>query len=120
VRKSPLPPRKSRIPRVNRQRKAKRSKRYKAFLSSAKWKQLRKTAFIKAGNQCEEWFYTEVIDEATGLRWFTSGRCPNTERLHVDHLTYARFGGNELPEDLKVRCFDCHMRRHALEGKRIA
>jgi 5-methylcytosine-specific restriction endonuclease McrA len=116
MKRSPLPPRKSRIPRVNRQRKSKREKRYKAFLSSAKWKQLRKEAIQRAGYQCEE--VCQVVFSTA--RAVLLHRCHNTERLHVDHLTYARFGGNELPEDLKVRCSHCHMRRHALEGKRIA
>jgi 5-methylcytosine-specific restriction endonuclease McrA len=116
MKRSPMPPRKSRIPRVNKERRAKKSKRYKAFLSSAKWKQLRKEALERAGFQCEE--VSRVVYSSSQA--MIVHRCHNTDRLHVDHLTYARFGGDELPEDLKVRCFDCHMKRHALEGKRIA
>jgi 5-methylcytosine-specific restriction endonuclease McrA len=109
------------IPKVNAKRKAKREKAYKSFLSSAKWKQLRKEALQRAGYQCETEFQfsPDISNYGMDYEWVVF-RCPSTDRLHVDHLTYARFGGDELPEDLKVLCYDHHMKRHALEGKRIA
>jgi 5-methylcytosine-specific restriction endonuclease McrA len=123
MRRTPMPPRTSRLsrgpmkqsrkPLAKRGRaKAKREKKYKSFLSSAAWKRIRKAALERAGYQCErtlsDWDGTPIL------------RCAETEKLAVHHLTYARFGGNELPTDLRVLCSICHNELHAREGKRIA
>lgn len=130
MKKSPLPRRRSYITRSplprggirrsNPARKAKKAARYKAFLSSAVWKRIRKAALERAGHQCEgEQEYMACNNHGIGI-CMTSARCWETEKLTVHHKTYARFGGKELPEDLEVRCKSCHDYHHALEGKRIA
>lgn len=99
------------IPTRNDARIAKRKKAYSSFLKSAVWKRIRKAAIERAGGQCqfESWFAGTVM---------LLMRCPQREQLTVDHLSYARFGGRELPSDLKVLCRFHHNRKSALTGKR--
>lgn len=80
--------------------KAKKVERQKAFYASATWRRLKKEAKARAGNQCEyaRWYY---LPESDTCEWL---RCPDTERLHVHHKSNARFGGDEIPEDLQVLC----------------
>lgn len=68
-------------------------RKYLAFLRSAAWKVLRGAALESAGHRCTWCQRTEVL-------------------LHVHHLTYARFGGGELPTDLQVLCDGCHAEAH--------
>lgn len=68
---------------------------YYQFIHSRAWLWIRKRALHRAGYKCE--------------------RCRSHEHLHVHHKTYARFGGNELPEDLMVLCVDCHTVQHGRE-----
>lgn len=95
------------IRKVNPVAKAKREKRYKAHLSSAYWKALRR----------ERW---EVV-----LRMYGDGTCENCggpivslSEAHLGHRTYARFG-HELIEDVEIDCPRCNMEEAALRGKRI-
>src|SRR5690349_6338903 len=76
-------------------RKAKKEKRYDAFMASPEWKKIRRGAIRRAGYRCAYLTYVE------GKGW---KRCKTTEHLHVHHKTYARFGGGELPSDLIVYC----------------
>lgn len=114
IARSAIETKRGRIPKVNPARRAKKAAKYKAFLSSAVWKRMRKEALERAEYQCE----------ATRVRYsrFTFmemvARCEATEKLTVHHLSYARFGGDELPEDLQVLCKYCHDRHSALTGKR--
>jgi 5-methylcytosine-specific restriction endonuclease McrA len=109
------------MPKVNARQQAKKAAKYKAFLSSAVWKRLRREALERAGHRCEwiSWGHERGVPP-TSLEFMDLARCPATEKLTVHHVTYARFGGAELPEDLRVLCKHCHDRHHALEGKRIA
>lgn len=87
--------------------KRKKEARYKAYLSSPAWKTKRKEALERAGHRCE-YEYAAVVDADTGRQIGTwMKRCPETTRLHVHHLTYARFG-DERPEDLQVLCAAHH------------
>jgi 5-methylcytosine-specific restriction endonuclease McrA len=108
------------MPKVNARQQAKKAAKYKAFLSSAVWKRLRREALERAGHQCEGTRDGFARLYAGGPVVSFRVRCPEDTRLTVHHVTYARVGGAELPEDLRVLCKHCHDRHHALEGKRIA
>lgn len=82
--------------------KARREKAYKAFLSSAAWKRIRKAKLAEQPT-CELML--------TGCEW--------DERLTVHHVRYTRFGGQEQMADLQTACRSCHNRHHATAGKRI-
>lgn len=69
------------------------SAEYKQFMQSDEWDEIRKAALKRANYQCSQ----------CGAR--------NT-KLDVHHLTYERFGGDELPNDLEVLCRHCHKREH--------
>lgn len=64
---------------------------YKNHIASPKWKAIRANVIAIRGSKCEE--------------------CGSTSRLHVHHLHYRTFG-DELPEDLKVLCKNCHDKKH--------
>lgn len=120
-----MPPRKTRlrsrspikqggtpIKKVNPERKAKRAKKFKAYLSSAAWKNLRLARFRVDGWRC-----TAVVPLCIGEFM----RCPNWDEtgsgkgLICDHLTYARFGHENL-DDLRTLCRSCNARETT--GKR--
>jgi 5-methylcytosine-specific restriction endonuclease McrA len=69
----------------------KRRKQYLRYLNSDKWAKTRRRALERAGFRC--------------------AKCQRSKRLHVHHLTYARFG-NENDEDLQVLCERCHRALH--------
>jgi 5-methylcytosine-specific restriction endonuclease McrA len=74
-----------------RERRATRRARHRAYLHSPAWRTRRQAALARAGWRCED--------------------CGHTERLHVHHLTYRRWG-HEADDDLRVLCSPCHARRH--------
>lgn len=82
--------------------KRKKEKRYGEYMRSPAWKKIRLEAIARAGRQCE---YAVQVTTPYGQH---EVRCPNWHRLTVHHLTYARFGGNEQPEDLQVLCVTHH------------
>ena len=61
---------------------------YFEYLASAVWREKCREARARAGQVCEG--------------------CKSTGPLDVHHLTYDRFGGDELPADLRVLCRRCH------------
>lgn len=65
---------------------------YAAFIHSAEWAVIRKKAFIRARLRCQD--------------------CGGGGKLHCHHVDYSRFGGQELPSDLRVLCEDCHNETH--------
>jgi len=83
--------------RANVARRAKRRKRYEAYLRSPQWRVLRLACFEAAGWRCNR------CEEPLTLR---SG--------HAHHKTYARFGHEDLEEDLEALCRSCHRLHHAL------
>lgn len=99
--------------------KAKKAIRQRAFYASAVWKRLRKEALERAGGECEhEWL---LIDPLKRIRPHLH-RCDETQGLQVHHKTNARFGGDELLEDLQVLCKTHHelveMRDHPTRHQR--
>lgn len=73
-------------------RKSKRKQEYDRYLNSGRWRANRQPALDRADGACEE--------------------CGDHAKiLHVHHLTYRRLF-NELPEDLRVLCEDCHRLAH--------
>jgi len=100
------------MPQTNPERKAKRAKKFKAYLGSAAWKRLRKLRFEADGFRC-----TAIIpfvstaapgayymDRCMGSDWSRTGK-----GLVCDHLTYARFGHENL-DDLRTVCGSCNVR----------
>lgn len=77
-------------------------------MSSAKWKAMRREAIMRASGRCEECKDMGWLD-CSGLQYTFRG-------LEVDHVSYARFGGRELPSDLRVLCTQCHRRKHAQDA----
>ena len=67
---------------------------YPIYLRSPHWQRTRKLALKRAGHRCES--------------------CKATGPLEVHHLTYVRLR-QELPEDLRVLCRDCHADVHGIE-----
>lgn len=104
------PPRKP-LNKRNPKRMAKRMDRYRVYMASPGWKAKRKAAIERAGRQCEHSVTVTTPDGFVGVI-----RCPAKHRLTVHHLTYIRFGGDEIPEDLQVLCIQHH--REAEQAKR--
>lgn len=73
---------------------------YNDFIHSKEWQAIRLNLFKIRGKKCE--------------------MCGSISEIHVHHITYKRFGGNERPEDLCVLCKDCHMEIHNVKGKKKA
>lgn len=90
---------KSAIRKLNPARRRKRRKRYAQFLRSPQWRAIRKAALARARHCCERCDRAFIIGDA-GLQ-------PT-----VHHKTYARFGGDEQPEDLEALCKRCHDIHH--------
>lgn len=70
-----------------------RQNRYNRFMKSLVWRLLRREALERADRKC--------------------ALCESGNQLEVHHTTYVRFGGRELPEDLRVLCRSCHRTIHA-------
>lgn len=66
---------------------------YTAYINSPAWRAIRARAIFRDGAQCR--------------------LCGSRQKLEVHHLTYIRFGGEELPGDLITLCEACHERLHA-------
>ncbi len=72
---------------------------YDLYINSRKWKAIRKRIFKLRGKKCE--------------------MCGSRSSIHVHHLTYKRFGGDELDEDLLVVCSECHHGLHPDKPKSL-
>ncbi|WBC28446.1 HNH endonuclease [Rhodobacteraceae phage LS06-2018-MD05] len=76
--------------------------KYKEYLKSNEWAQLKIDLFKLRGYRCE--------------------RCNNKKKLQVHHLNYNNIF-NEEPEDLIILCENCHKKEHKLfknkKGKTI-
>ncbi len=105
------------IPKVNKAAARRKHAKYRAFMQSARWKAIREAALLLAGGRCQH-TYAAVVNADTLRPVAGCGRkqCPETKRLTVHHLTYARFGGRELPTDLKVLCVTHHEAAEAEKG----
>lgn len=98
--------RKERIAAVNPEREKKRRQSYAKKLAAYKRSETYKLVEQRAGGRCE--FSPPMWGFETGVI-----RCPNRRgedgvKLHHHHLTYARFGGAELPEDIQLLCTGHH------------
>lgn len=69
-----------------------RKRRYQQFMESDEWKHIRGLKLDLASHRCE--------------------KCGVGDPLDVHHLTYDRFGGDELLTDLQVLCRECHEAAH--------
>jgi 5-methylcytosine-specific restriction endonuclease McrA len=72
-------------------------KKYREYLQSDEWAQLKIDLFKDRGYKCEE--------------------CGNKKRLAIHHLTYENIY-NENSEDLIILCEKCHKKAHGI-NKRI-
>jgi 5-methylcytosine-specific restriction endonuclease McrA len=70
--------------------------RHQQFMASDEWKHIRGLKLDLASHRCE--------------------KCGVGDPLDVHHLTYDRFGGDELLTDLQVLCRDCH---EAVHGRKF-
>lgn len=97
------------IRKVNKARLDKRTKRYKAYMASTAWKLKRMACLTRDNWTCQE------------CGWRDKDACLLSEliaprQLHAAHLSYARFG-NENLEDLVTKCADCHLNKeHAMSA----
>lgn len=103
-------------------KRAKREAKYKAYLASPAWKKLRLAVFERDGFRCVTRLFAPVVAAVYYPPEFevkrekdgsASYRCTNEDEsrtgkgLICDHLTYARFGHENL-EDLATRCASCN------------
>lgn len=73
-------------------RQYRRRAEYKRFMRSDTWAAIRDAKLSIAAYECE--------------------KCGARDSLHVHHLTYDRFGGDERMTDLQVLCRPCHNQAH--------
>lgn len=66
------------------------------FYKSEKWEKIRQFLFSIRGKECET--------------------CKSKRNIQVHHLTYERFGGDELPEDLQILCSKHHREVHGIKN----
>jgi len=72
------------------------------YYKSSRWKTKAKKCKEDANFTCNDCGITQMDLHKQQLgQW-----------LHAHHLTYDRWGGDELPEDLLCLCPDCHNKRH--------
>lgn len=69
-----------------------RRDRYARYMQSETWRDLRTLMLDIYGHRC--------------------AICSSPDELQVHHLTYDRFGGDELLTDLQVLCKTCHEDAH--------
>jgi len=68
-----------------------RQKKYRKYLNSKEWEEIRVELHIVRGSKCE--------------------RCSSKKNLQVHHLTYDNIFNEEL-EDLELLCAGCHKSEH--------
>ena len=73
-------------------RQHRRRAEYKRYMRSDEWAAIRDVKLSIAAYECE--------------------KCGSRDSLHVHHLTYDRFGGDERMTDLQVLCRPCHNQAH--------
>lgn len=127
VRSTPIPrgkppKRKTRIPKVNVERQKKARARYAKKLQAYKRSETCVIVDRRSGGRCEAWDVWRWERSSLG-HWTlphrlrvditppghlpdmqTTTRCLSDHGLAHHHTTYARFGGNERPEDIRVVC----------------
>jgi len=81
--------RKKNKPKINKWKK-----KYKKYLLSKEWNDIKIDLFEFRGKKCE--------------------RCGSTNQIQVHHLTYKNVF-NEEPEDLEILCKVCHKEEHNIK-----
>lgn len=111
------PSRKTKLKAVNVDRDRRHRREYDRKLSAYRRSETYRVVDARARGRCE--------GRVTAFRPFPTPpfphgvlevetRCTATEGLEHHHRTYARFGGQELPEDVAVLCRSCHAREEQL------
>jgi 5-methylcytosine-specific restriction endonuclease McrA len=98
--------RKTAVKKVNKARLDKRTKRYKSYMSSMAWKLKRIACLTRDNWTCQACGWKD--ERACFLSELIAPR-----QLEADHLTYARFG-HENVDDLLTLCTACHRRKHGM------
>jgi 5-methylcytosine-specific restriction endonuclease McrA len=89
-----LKPSSKKIPERNEQKRARREKAYRKFIGSSVWKAIRQATFELQDYSCVLCPYVDESRTGNGLV--------------CDHLTYRRFGGQEIVgEDTRTLCRTC-------------
>lgn len=122
-------------PVATAKRKKRQASKHRAYMQS----ETRKIVDARAGGRCEARILWEgtprghypfvefgrviLPGERVMMRMVDhTARCENTEELQHHHLTYARYGGQELPEDILKCCKRCHewIERHHHPTRRVS
>lgn len=106
-RSGPLPRSTKKIAKVNPERLAKRRASYAKKLGAYRRSDTRKLVEVRSGGRCERTI--DRVDIGFGI---CEVRCPNPAKVH-NHKTYARFGGQELPNDIEHLCKSCNEKYEA-------
>lgn len=109
------------IAKRNAKRQAKRRISYAKGLAAYRKSETAKIVKVRAGGRCEAiliirhgfplFIPTEIIPQTRAIKLRKGDyacRCWQREKLGDHHLTYVRFGGDELPEDICRCCERCH------------
>lgn len=99
--------------KVNPERQAKRRASYAKKLAAYRRSETFIGVEIRAGNRCER---VEDYGPFRAIRCF-NGRVSG-HRLTHHHKTYARFGGQELMEDVELLCEEHHAEAEAAHPTR--
>ena len=86
------------LPTVNPVRQAKRRQQQRSKHAAYRASETYRVVSARAGGQCEM-----AVKPMVG-QGNAPVRCPETSGLAHHHVTYARYGGAELPEDIAVVC----------------
>lgn len=105
------PSRTTKMVKLNVGRAKKRDAEYRRKLAAYRRSETYTIVEARAGGRCEQ------------VRWMGEPvafpvRCGETDGLAHHHLTYARFGGQELPRDVIVLCPVHHDREESLRPTR--
>lgn len=102
------------------ERRAKHDALYRQKLAKARRGKGYKGAMQRADGRCEGRVLVRarVYDDPNPAPYEWEERCTNAEELEAHHLTYARFGGKELPEDFRVLCPEHHAAAESLHVTR--
>lgn len=92
------------IKKANPERQAKRRQSYTKKLAAYRRSETYQIVEKRASGRCEhvEGFHALML--MAGLETRCAARRAAGDRLTHHHKTYARFGGDELPEDIIVLC----------------
>jgi hypothetical protein len=94
------------LPKKKRNKKKKRVKRdYKKLPKELTDRQIKYRDYLLSS----EWVQLRI--DLIKFRGYICERCPNIKNLHVHHKHYDNIF-NEEPEDLEIICSSCHAKEH--------